>query len=300
MSARLLVFGADGQLGRELQRAALPEGLSLTALNRREADITDPAAVRDALARARPAVVINAAAYTAVDAAEDEPEAAFAVNRDGPAHLAAACAAAGVPLIHVSTDYVFDGGKGSPYTEADPVAPLGVYGRGKEAGERAVRAALEAHVILRTAWVHGAHGRNFVKTMLRVGAERARLTVVDDQHGNPTAAADLAAGCITVARRLLHAPPPEAFGTFHLAGSGATTWCGFARAIFAEARELAGGPCPEVVAIASDQWPTRAPRPADARLDCGRIARVYGLALPPWRDSLRPVLAELLKEDRRA
>jgi len=300
MSARLLVFGADGQLGRELRRATLPDGLSLTALNRRQADITDRAVVREALARARPAVVINAAAYTAVDAAEDAPEAAFAVNRDGPAHLAEACAAAGVPLIHVSTDYVFDGAQGGPYTEADPVAPLGVYGRSKEAGERAVRAALDAHVILRTAWVHSAHGHNFVKTMLRAGAQRPRLTVVDDQHGNPTAAPDLAAACVTVARRLLDAPGPEAFGTFHLAGSGATTWCGFARAIFAEARDLAGGPCPEVVAITSDQWPTRAPRPADARLDCGRIARVQGVALPPWRDSLRSVLADLLGEDRRA
>ncbi|MFC5355640.1 dTDP-4-dehydrorhamnose reductase [Azospirillum himalayense] len=293
---RLLLTGADGQLGWEVARRAAPAGIACRSTGRATLDITDRDAVRRLVREAAPSVVVNAAAYTAVDKAEADADAAYAVNRDGPAHLAEACADAGVPLIHVSTDYVFDGSKPTPYREDDPVAPLGVYGASKLAGEEAVRRLCPRHVILRTAWVYGVHGHNFVKTMLRLGRERDRLRVVDDQRGCPTFAGDLADTLLALAERLdvtAGAMPAEGFGTFHATGQGATSWCGFARRIF----ELAAphlAKVPHVEAITTADFPTPARRPANSVLDCGRLARVHGLTLRPWEMALPGMLDSVL------
>ncbi len=288
---KLLVLGANGQVGFELRRAALPAGMTMTALDRAGLDIARREDVFAAVARERPDLVINAAAYTAVDRAETETEAAFAANAAAPGHIAAACAGAGIPLLHLSTDYVFDGSKPEPYREDDPVDPLGVYGKSKEAGERAVRAALARHVILRTAWVYGVHGNNFVKTILRLAAERPELRVVADQHGAPTAAADIAAALVAIAGRI--GAGRGDWGTFHFTGAGATTWHGFAEAIVALAAPHTGKR-PPVAAIATADYPTPARRPANSVLDCSRIAAAYGIVARPWRTALAEVVAELL------
>lgn len=290
----LLVTGAAGQVGREIVRAPAAAGFSLVAFDRIGLDITNREIVHRAVAHIRPAVIINAAAYTAVDRAESEPEAAFAINRDGPAYLAEACAAQGAALLHISTDYVFDGAKTSPWIEEDPVAPLNIYGLSKAAGEAAIRERLEQHLTVRTSWVYGAlGGGNFVKTMLRLGGERDRLTVVADQHGCPTAAADLAAVLLTLAERLTRdlAVP---WGIVHAAGQGETTWHGFARAIFAGAAARGARTPAEVVAIPSVSYPTPAQRPTNSVLACARLQQQFGITLPPWTRSLHHVLDELV------
>ena len=287
---KLLVLGAGGQVGHELRRLGWPSGCAVAAFDRAGVDITQREAVFAAVARERPALVVNAAAYTAVDRAESEADAAWAANRTGPANLAAACAEAGIPLIHISTDYVFDGTKTGPYREDDPVAPLGVYGQSKEAGDRAVREALPEHVILRTAWVYGAHGHNFVKTMLRLASERPTLRVVADQTGSPTSAADIAAAIAAIGQRI--AAGNRRWGTYHFAGGGAVTWHGFAEAIF----ELAApwrGPPPRVEAIATADYPTPASRPANSVLDCTKIGEAFGIVPRPWREALADVIREI-------
>lgn len=287
---KLLVLGAGGQVGRDLCRLRWPDGYRLVALDRDGIDIADGDAVFGLVERERPDCVINAAAYTAVDRAESEPDAAWAANCSGPANLAAACLEAGIPLLHLSTDYVFDGTKAGPYREEDPVNPLGVYGKSKEAGDRAIREALPAHVILRTAWVYSPHGHNFVKTMLRLGAERPVLRVVADQTGSPTSAADIA-GAIREVVRHIDADKP-CWGTYHFTGAGAVTWHGFAEAIFAEAAPWRG-PRPRVEAIATSEYPTPARRPANSVLDCAKIGEAYGIAPRPWRAALADVVREL-------
>src|SRR6516162_11807709 len=227
---KILVFGAGGQIGREVCRAAWFPRYTITPLDRKVIDITNGAAVSAVLAREAPDLVINLAAYTAVDRAESEPDLAWAVNCAGAAHIAAVCGENATPLIHLSTDYVFDGRKTGPYREDDAVGPIGVYGSSKEAGERAVRAALAQHVILRTAWVFGAHGANFVKTMLRLAAERSVLRVVADQHGCPTAAADIAAALTLIAGHIERGAVK--WGTYHFAGDDAVSWHRFAETIF--------------------------------------------------------------------
>ena len=287
---RLLVLGAGGQVGRELCRLRWPVGYSLAALDRAGIDIAKRGAVLGLLGRERPDCAINAAAYTAVDRAESEPDAAWAANCAGPKNLAVACAEAGIPLVHLSTDYVFDGAKAAPYREDDPVNPLGVYGKSKEAGDRAIRGVLPEHVILRTAWVYSAHGHNFVKTMLRLGAARPALRVVADQTGSPTSAADIAAAICEVVR---HIEVGKArWGTYHFAGAGAVTWHGFAEAIFAAAAPWRGEP-PRVEAIATAEYPTPARRPANSVLDCAKIGEAYGIAPRPWRAALADVIREL-------
>jgi dTDP-4-dehydrorhamnose reductase len=275
----ILTFGGNGQLGQELVRASATQGAALVALPRAEADIADADAVRGAIARHHPAVVINAAAYTKVDAAESDPDAARAGNETGPAVLAAGCAAARVPLIHVSTDFVFDGAKQGAYLESDPVAPLGAYGRSKAAGERAVRAAAPQHLIIRTSWVYGEFGANFLKTMLRLAATRDELRVVADQRGCPTSTGDLARAILSVAPRL--AAGEDVWGTYHFAGHGATTWHGFASRIVAAQAPITGR-TPRVTAITTAEYPTAARRPANSELDCGRFARVFGVRARPW------------------
>jgi dTDP-4-dehydrorhamnose reductase len=297
MNADILLTGANGQLGFEVTRRAAAHGLTVFGVDVDELDIRDADAVRRMVAAIAPKVVVNAAAHTAVDRAESEVDLSFAVNRDGPANLAAACADAGIGLVHVSTDYVFDGAKTTPWVEDDPIAPLGVYGASKAAGEAAVRSALPAHVILRTAWVYGVHGANFVKTMLRVGKTRDRLTVVDDQHGCPTHAGDLAEAILTISRRMVDGTmPADGWGTFHCSGQGATTWCGFAREIFRRAAPRLAR-VPEVAAIPTSDYPTPAKRPANSVLDCERLARVHGIRLRPWPEALAEVLAETPIED---
>jgi dTDP-4-dehydrorhamnose reductase len=288
----VLVFGAAGQVGRELVGQAWPDGLGAVGLDRAGADVTDRSAVERAIAAQRPALVVNAAAYTAVDKAEQDAARAWAVNRDGAATLAAACAAHDLPLVHLSTDYVFDGAKPGAYREDDPVCPLGVYGASKEAGEAAIRAALPRHVILRTAWVFGVHGHNFVKTMLRLGAERPELGIVADQRGCPTEAADIARAIACIAGTLLRAPDAARFGTFNYVGAPPTTWHGFAAAIFARVA-AAGRKVPALRAIATADYPTPARRPANSVLDPDKLMRVYGIAPCDWAAALDRVLGAL-------
>ncbi|KJS40066.1 MAG: dTDP-4-dehydrorhamnose reductase [Rhodospirillaceae bacterium BRH_c57] len=292
MSGRnVLVIGA-GQLGTELARLAWPAGFTVTQRDQDTLDVTDRGAVFAAVRDLRPVLVVNAAAYTAVDKAESDTEVAFAVNRDGPAFLAEACAETGAALVHVSTDYVFDGAKTGAYSETDPVSPLGVYGVSKEAGEQAVRQHLPRALILRTAWVFSAHGHNFVKTMLRLAAERDELRVVADQHGCPTAAADLAAGILHAALRCLDSDDAGLWGTYHFCGTGPTTWHGFAQAII-DGQASTTGKRPVVHAITTEEFPTPAKRPANSVLDTRRFAETFGLTPRPWRDGLAEVLEEL-------
>jgi len=284
---KLLITGSHGQLGTELMR--LGSAHDLLGVDRDELDITNADAVRDVVKTFAPDAVINAAAYTAVDEAESRREVAFAVNRNGPENLAATCDSAGVPLFHVSTDYVFDGEKQNAYVEDDPAGPLGVYGESKLAGEDAVRKASPRHVIVRTSWMFSAHGNNFVKTMLRLGAEREELGIVADQHGCPTSAAELA-------RALIHVIEygEVAWGTYHFCQPEATAWHGFAEAIFAEAKQQ-GMPLrvQSVKPIAIAGYPAPAARPANSVMDCGHFKTTFGFKIRPWKESLANVMKEL-------
>lgn len=286
----LLICGAGGQLGRELAQRA---GAQATALDRTALDITDRAAVQATLQRLRPRVVINAAAHTAVDKAESEPGKALAINRDGAAHLAEACADVNAALLHVSTDYVFDGSKATPYDEEDTPAPQGTYGRSKWQGEQAVRAACPRHLILRVSWLFGAHGGNFVKTMLRLARERPELRVVADQHGGPTPAAAFAADLLQLARRIAGGEELP-WGTYHYAGQPAVSWHGFASAIVEEA--AAQGLIavrPPVRPITTADYPTPARRPANSRFDTRRCETRLGLRMPLWHTGMADVLHTL-------
>ena len=277
----LLVFGRSGQLATELARRAADARF----LDRTEADLTRPDQCAAAIVAARPAAVINAAAWTAVDRAEAEPAAATRVNRDAPGAMAAACAGLGIPFLTVSTDYVFDGSGTAPRAEDAATGPLGAYGASKLAGEQAVAAAGGHWAVLRTSWVFSAHGTNFVKTMLRLGAERPRLTVVADQVGGPTPAADIAAALLTMAQAMRGGRPG---GLYHFAGAPDVSWADFARAIFRRA-----GLAAEVADIPAADYPTPARRPLNSRLDCSAIVRDFGIARPDWRAGLDAVLEEL-------
>ncbi|HTV90177.1 MAG TPA: dTDP-4-dehydrorhamnose reductase [Stellaceae bacterium] len=287
---KLLVFGAGGQLGHELCRLRWPEGYRIAAFGHATLDIADRGQVFAAVEHERPDIIVNAAAYTAVDRAETEVDEATSGNATGPANLAAACRDAAIPLVHISTDYVFDGTKPSPYREDDPVSPLGVYGASKEAGERQVRATLAEHVIVRTAWLYAAHGHNFVRTMLRLANERPVLRVVADQFGSPTSAADLAAAVAAIVKRTTAGG--AVWGTFHFAGGGAISWHDFALEIFALAQTWRGLP-PAIEAIATADYPTAARRPKNSVLDCTKIAAAYGVAPRPWHDALADVIREI-------
>lgn len=277
----LLVFGRTGQVACELARLA-PEA---SFLGRDQADLADPAACAAAIVAQAPLAVINAAAWTAVDRAETEEAAAHVVNADAPGAMATASARLRIPFVHISTDYVFDGSGDRPWRSDDATGPLGAYGRTKLAGEEAVRAAGGVHAILRTSWVFSAHGANFVKTMLRLGRDRARLNVVADQTGGPTPAAAIAAACLTIAGQLQ--ADPASGGTLHFSGAPDVSWADFARAIFARA----GLPV-EVDDIPTSAYPTPARRPANSRLDCSGLER-FGLTRPDWQAGLDAVLLEL-------
>ncbi len=278
----ILVTGGGGQVATELAARGTDR---ITRVGRPEFDFDQPDTILATFDRVQPSLVINAAAWTAVDAAEKEADAAYRANRDGPATLARLCARDGVPLIHISTDYVFDGAKPEPYSEADPTGPTGVYGASKLAGEQAVLDSGARAAILRTAWVYNATGKNFVRTMLNVAQKTNTLRVVSDQHGNPTHAADLADVLLSVADRMSAGWDDGYGGVFHAAGTGGTTWHAFALAIFAQAAKH-GRPEPTVNAITTAEYPTPAKRPANSRLDCSKLARVFGVQLPDWQPSL--------------
>lgn len=289
---RILVLGQTGQVATALLARLPLDGHQVEAVGRAVADIGDPAAARRVVLDYAPEIVINAAAYTAVDRAEVDEDAARALNADGPAAAAAAAASIGASFIQFSTDYVFDGSKGQPYDENDTPQPLGVYGRTKLDGERAVAAANPRHIILRTAWVCSPGGSNFLRTMLRLAGERAFLGVVDDQRGRPTFARDLADAVALIVRRLPTDEASDGWGVFHAVSQGETTWCGFARAIMDGSRTR-GGPATEIRPITTAEYPTPARRPADSRLSSERLASVYGVRLPDWQTSLGACLDEI-------
>jgi dTDP-4-dehydrorhamnose reductase len=300
----VLVFGGNGQVGQELLRALQPLGTVIATTRSgtlpdgsacEVADFNQPDSLAALLDRLQPSLVVNAAAYTAVDRAEQEPDAAQRANAEAPGAIARWCAAHDVPLVHYSTDYVFDGEGSVPYREDEPTAPLGVYGTSKRDGEAAVRAAGGRHLIFRTAWVYASHGGNFLRTMLRVGAERDQLRVVADQIGTPTPAALIAD---VTAQALQH--PGKHSGTWHLTASGQTSWHGFAEAIFAQA-QAAGvlTRVPAVEAIGSAEYPTPAKRPSWSVLDNRKLQQDFGLVLPSWQDGLKRVIAELAPAEAR-
>ena len=293
---RIAVTGTKGQVARSLVESRPASGVDIVAVGKPVLDLADPRTIAPAIAAARPDVVVSAAAFADSESAEAEPDLARAVNADGTAALAICARNLGIPIIHLSTDYVFDGAKPTPYRESDPVAPLSVLGRTKAAGELAVAAAQPAHVILRISWIYSPFGRNFVKTMLRLAGERDEIRVVADQFGNPTAAADVAAGILAVARNLLERPDrAERYGLFHMASTATATWAEFAEAIFTLSAER-GGPTARVIPITSAEYVSRVRRPANSRLDCSKIAAVHGVALPPWQSSLRSCLGRLLEQ----
>lgn len=288
----ILITGAGGQLGTELQRCAWPQGFEIVALDQDSLDLTDTAAITATMASRDWAAVINGAAYTAVDKAEDDVVAAWAVNALAPAAFGQACAKAGIPLIQVSTDYVFAGDKQGEWEVDDPVGPLGVYGASKLGGELAVRTSGARHAIVRTAWVVSAHGHNFIRTMLRVAESRDSVSVVADQRGSPTAAADLAQALMTIALRMV-ADRDAPTGVFHFSNAGATNWAGFAAEIFRQS-SLRGGPVADVVPIATADYPTRATRPANSLLSHDAIKAAYGIEPRAWQDALDDILNELI------
>jgi dTDP-4-dehydrorhamnose reductase len=291
MTRRILVTGGSGQLASAL---ATIGGDRVLLAGRPALDFDRPETIAAAFREADPWLVVNAAAYTAVDAAETDEAAAMRANRDGPAELARLCAGAGVPLIHVSTDYVYDGEKASPYVETDPVGPRSVYGATKLAGEAAILASGARAIILRTAWMYAATGRNFVRTMLTLGQTRDALRVVADQHGCPTNATDLARAILAIADRLLADGWNDAYaGVFHATGSGETTWHGLAMAVFEEASRHGAKTPATVTPIMTAEFPTPARRPANSRLDRARLEAVFGVRLPHWRDSLTRTVDEI-------
>ena len=290
MAAPILVFGRNGQVARELATLAERTGRAMVFAGRETLDLADFNAIEGLIAKVGPSAVINAAAYTAVDKAESEPDAAYALNRDAVDAMARACAARDLPFVHFSTDYVFAGDLDRPYVETDPTGPTGVYGASKLAGEQAVAAAGGAAIVLRTSWVYSVHGGNFVKTMLRLAADRDELGVVGDQHGRPTWARDCAEAAVLAIDAL--ASDPGRAGVYHLSGAGEATWAEFATAVFEIAAQR-GGPTARVRPIATSDYPAPARRPANSRLDCGKIEAAFPWRGRPWRDSLAACMTEM-------
>lgn len=279
----VLVTGGNGQLATSLANLG---GARIVRVGRPEFDFERPETIEAVVAKYNPAAVVNAAAWTAVDLAETEVAGAEAANRDGPARLAAVCASRDIPFIHVSTDYVFSGDKGAPYTESDPVSPDTVYGRTKAEGEQLVMKADPKAIILRTSWVYSAHGKNFVRTMINAGAKNPALKVVGDQRGNPTSSDDLAEAILSILKFIEQTGWRNDYaGIFHACGTGETTWHGLAVAALEQAAKH-GQKMPEVSAIRTEDWPTPAKRPADSRMDNSKMARVFGVKMPDWHTSV--------------
>jgi dTDP-4-dehydrorhamnose reductase len=292
---RILLLGGTGQVGTEIRALASAGNIEVAAPDLAELDLTDASALTRAVAAGPWDAVINAAAYTDVDRAESEEGVAFAVNGEAPSRLAAETERRGIPLIHISTDYVFDGRKGEPYVEHDQVSPLNAYGRSKLAGEQGVLAAGPRHIILRTSWLYSPYGRNFVKTILRLGGERECLNIVADQRGCPTAARDIAGACLEIARRCASTPDRVPYGLYHFTGAGEASWFELASTII----DLAKGSlarAPKVLPIGTADYLTPAIRPLDSRLNCAAITRAFGFKLRPWRDALAETVDRLLTQ----
>lgn len=293
---RLIVIGKEGQVARSLAERAPAHEVTAVLLGRPQLDLADPSGIEDILRETGGDLIVNAAAYTAVDQAEAEPELAEAINGIGAGVIAGAAAAMGVPLVHLSTDYVFDGSLDRPYREEDAVNPLGTYGRSKLLGEEAVAAGTEDYAILRTAWIYSPFGKNFVKTMLRLARDRDEIGVVADQVGSPSSALDLADGILTVGKNLLAKPEDRSLrGVFHMAGTGHASWAAFASEIFALSARF-GGPTARVRPIATADYPTPAKRPANSRLDTTRLRTIHEVSLPPWQNSLAACVERLVAE----
>jgi dTDP-4-dehydrorhamnose reductase len=292
---RIAVTGTHGQVARSLVERAAGTTCDVVCIGRPSLDLGQPKTIDSALAAITADVLVSAAAYTDVNKAESEGDHANLINARAAGALAAHARARGIPLIHLSTDYVFDGAKPDPYTEDDPVAPINAYGRSKAAGERAVAGAHAHYVILRTSWVYSPFNRNFVTTMLSLARKQDAVRVVSDQVGNPTAAADIADGILAVARNLIGEQSDERYGVFHMTAAGATSWAKFAEAVFAASAKR-GGPSARVVPVASTEYQTPARRPANSRLDCAKIARVHGVSLPHWQSSLDACVGRILEQ----
>lgn len=288
---RILILGAGGQVGTELRRSFADAG-DVTAWDRNIADLSQPEGLRSLIHELRPDIILNAAAYTAVDRAESEPELAMTINGDAPRVLAEEASKLGALLVHYSTDYVFDGAKDSPWVESDPTGPLNVYGRTKLAGERAIEETGGRYLIFRTSWVYGAHGRNFLLTMLRLGRERDQLKVVDDQFGAPTSSAAIADATRAVIEKAASGDTGNS-GTYHMTCGGETSWCGFAREIFARQALQTGGKSPQILPIPSSEYPVPAARPANSVLSNRKLQSAFGIALPDWRSALDATMKTL-------
>ena len=292
---KALVTGTTGQLGCELIRQVVDYSFEAVPISEDELDITDFDQIKKIFQGVQPDLVINPAAYTNVDQAESETEKVFRINRDGAENLAKICVDHDIPLIHVSTDYVFDGKKNEPYVEDDPVLPLGIYGESKAAGEQAIDSLLPKHIIIRTSWLYGVYGQNFVKTMIRLGKERRELSVVSDQFGCPTSATDLAAAILFIVEHLFKASKP-AWGTYHFCGEGITSWHRFAETIFEVVGRTQSVKPPVVRPITTSEYPTQAERPAYAALNCNRIRHHFGVKQKPWQQSLEEVIKRIFIE----
>ncbi|MBT8370593.1 MAG: dTDP-4-dehydrorhamnose reductase [Desulfobacterales bacterium] len=290
---KILIAGAQGQLGRELIEQNRLTGYAIVAPSHAHMDITDCDKVKYFMHFHRPTLVINAAAYTHVDNAEIDRSLAFSVNKTGCANLASVCAENGLPLIQISTDYVFDGTKNTPYKETDPISPLGVYGRSKADGEAQIRMLLKEHIILRTSWLYGVYGQNFVKTMLKLAGTQKKIRVVADQYGSPTNAADLAQAIMSIAD-LLNRHASDDWGTYHYCGRGITTWHAFAETIMKLARRHGSIKAAQVEAVNTANYPTQAKRPPFSALNCSRIVKKFKIDLKPWQKSLEITVQKLL------
>lgn len=290
---KVLITGAQGQVGKELTQIANEKGFDVVAASRADLDITQAQSVENYITKCQPDIIINAAAHTAVDKAESEQDLAFAINRDGAKNIANACKKQNIPLLHISTDYVFDGTKSEPYSEDDTVSPLGVYGESKWQGEEVIRKNLNDYLILRVAWVFGAQGNNFVKTMLRLGKERDELNVVADQFGGPSPAKDIALTLIDLVEQY-QTDNTLAWGTYHYCGNSKTTWYHFAKEIFKQAFELGLlNKKVKVNPITTEEYPTAAERPGNSMLDCSKLKTTFGIEMPEWKKALKQVLIDL-------
>ncbi|QTA83064.1 dTDP-4-dehydrorhamnose reductase [Desulfonema limicola] len=294
---KILVIGSKGQLGHELVNHCKNSGIKVSGFDLPEIDISSRDQVEKIISDTAPSLVINAAAYTLVDKAESDEITAYAVNKTGPGNIAESCRKTGIPLIHISTDFVFDGKKNNPYLESDKVSPLSVYGKSKAAGDDAVRDILNQHIIIRTSWLYGVYGNNFVKTMIRLGKERDELNVVADQYGCPTCAADLARAVLSTAAHI-HDKKETIWGTYHYCGKGITSWHGFTEAIL----EYAGQHIPlktkKVNAITTAEYPTPAKRPSYSALDCTRIQENFGISQESWKESLKKTIDKIISADK--
>lgn len=286
---KIFVTGSEGQLGRELLKKAKSLGFEATGLDLPQIDITIKPDVVAILNNIKPDVVINAAAYTNVDRAEDEAEICFAANCTGPENIAAVCRSLDIPLIHISTDYVFDGSRNTPYTEKDVISPVNIYGKCKAQGDDAVRNILRKHIIIRTSWLYGVHGHNFVKTILRLGEEKEAISIVADQFGSPTFVIDLADTILAISSQVQN-NQDDIWGTYNYCGAGITTWHGFAEKIIEEAKKYINVKTKQVKPIASKDYPVKAKRPSYSALDCSLIKSRFGICPKPWQESLKTAM----------